>query len=113
MVYRGERKDPIGFVDMDGASQEHRHMISGYMFMVDGGAVLWLSKKQELVTLLTTEAEYMAATHTAKEAIWLCCIIGELFLPLDKPTTLYGDNQSAIALAHSGQYHACTKHIDI
>ena len=112
-MYGGERKNLTGFVDADGASQEHRHAISGYMFMVDGGAVLWSSKKQELVTLLTMEAKYMAATHAAKEAIWLHCIMGELFSPLDEPTTLYGDNQSAIALAHGGQYHARTKHIDI
>ena len=29
------------------------------------------------------------------------------------PTTLYGDNQSAIALTHNSSYHAHTKHIDI
>lgn len=29
------------------------------------------------------------------------------------PTTIYGDNQSAITLTHGGQYHICTKHIDI
>ena len=87
LVYGGERKDLTGFVDADRASQEHRHAISGYMFIVDGGTVSWLSKKQELMTLLTTEAKYVAATHTAKEAIWLCHIIGELFSLLDKPTT--------------------------
>ena len=88
LVYGGERKDLTGFVDADGASQEHRYAILGYVFMVDGGAVSWSLKKQELVTLLTMEAEYMAATHTAKEAIWLHRIMGELFLPLDEPTTL-------------------------
>ena len=81
--------------------------------MVDGGAVSWSSKKQELVTLSTTEAKYMAATHAAKEAVWLRPLRAELFLPPHKPTTLYGDNQSAIALTHGGQYHACTKHINI
>ena len=54
-------------------------MISGYVFLVDGGAVLWSSKKQELVTLSTTEAEYVAATHAAKEAIWLQQLIREIF----------------------------------
>lgn len=49
-------------------SQEHRRAISGYVFMVDGGAVSWTSKKQELVTLST--AEYVAATQAAKEAMW-------------------------------------------
>ncbi|KAJ3494811.1 hypothetical protein NLJ89_g10732 [Agrocybe chaxingu] len=81
--------------------------------MVDGGAVSWSSKKQELVTLSTTEAEYVAATHAAKEAVWLRRLLSELFLAPSVATTLYGDNQSAIALAHGGQYHSRTKHIDI
>jgi len=33
--------------------------------------------------------------------------------PLEHPTTLYCDNQSAIALMKDGTYHARTKHIDI
>jgi hypothetical protein len=102
-----------GYADADGASQEHRHAISSYAFLLDGGAVSWSSKKQELVTLSTTEAEYVAATHAAKEAIWLCRLISEVFRPLAQPTTLYCDNQSAIALANSGAFHARTKHIDI
>src|SRR6266540_4409061 len=71
LVY-GDRKTNLeGFVNADGASQDHRRAISGYVFMVDGGAMSWSSKKQELVTLSTTEAEYVAAKHEAKEAVWL------------------------------------------
>jgi len=32
---------------------------------------------------------------------------------MDGPTTLFSDNQSAIALSKEHRYHACTKHIDI
>ena len=106
-------KELEGFVDADGASQDHRRAISGYVFMVDGGAVSWSSKKQELVTLSTTEAEYVAATHAAKEAVWLRRLIGDVLQTPTEATTLFGDNQSAITLAHGGQYHARTKHIDI
>jgi len=115
LVYGGKREDLQGWVDADGASQEHRRAISGYVFMVDGGAISWSSKKQELVTLSTTEAEYVAATHAAKEGMWLRALFGEVFPPtcINKPTTIFGDNKSAIALAHTGQYHARTKHIDI
>jgi hypothetical protein len=110
----GSRKQGLeGFSDADGASQEHRHAVSGYAFLLDGGAVSWGSKKQELVTLSTTEAEYVAATHAAKEAIWLRRFVSEVFRPLVKPTVLHCDNQSAIALAQSGAFHARTKHIDI
>jgi hypothetical protein len=113
LVYGGRKEDLQGWVDADGASQEHRRAITGYVFMVDGGAVSWMSKKQELVTLSTTEAEYVAATHAAKEAVWLRRLFGELFPPVKTATTLHGDNKSAIALATGGQYHARTKHIDI
>jgi hypothetical protein len=85
----------------------------GYVFMVDGGAVSWSSKKQELVTLSTAEAEYVAQTHAAKEAIWLRRLLTELFQPINSPTTLFSDSKSAIALAQDGHYHARTKHIDI
>ncbi len=81
--------------------------------MVDGGAVLWSSKKQELVTLLTTEAEYVAQTHVAKEAVWLCCLFGELFPVINKPTDLHSDSQSVIIFTIGGHYHVQTKHINI
>ena len=113
LVYGGEKRGLEGYIDADGASQEHRRAISGYVFLVDSGAISWSSKKQELVTLSTTEAEYVAATHTAKEAVWLRQLIGEIFQPLTMPMTLYSDSKSAIALAKDGHYHARTKHIDI
>ena len=75
--------------------------------------VSWSSKKQELVTLSTTEAEYVAQTHAAKEAIWLCCFLTELFKSVDSPTILFSDSKSAIALANDRHYHTHTKHIDI
>ena len=61
LVYGNENQDLQGFVDADGASQDHRRAITGWVFMVDGGAVSWSSKKQEIITLSTTEAEYVAA----------------------------------------------------
>nr|GAT43935.1 polyprotein [Mycena chlorophos] len=115
LTYGAGKKGLEGYSDADGMSQEDRHAISGYAFVIDGGAISWSSKKQELVTLSTTEAEYVALTHAAKEATWLRALIGELYRPLEHPLTLYGDNQSSIALAYSdiGQFHARTKHIDI
>jgi hypothetical protein len=94
----------LGYTDADGATQEHRRAISGYSFLIDGGAISWSSKKQELVTLSTAEAEYVAATHVAKEAIWLRRLIHELFPSLARPTTLYCDNQSALKLIEDDNY---------
>lgn len=52
-------------------------------------------------------------THATKEALWLHSFISELFAPITTPTTLFSNNQSAIALANDHQYHTRTKHIDI
>jgi hypothetical protein len=65
------------------------------------------------MALSTTEAEYVAATHAAKEAMWLKTLIGEVMGDSVGPMTLFSDNQSAIALSKDHQYHARTKHIDI
>ena len=64
--------DIRGFVDADWAGDlDQRRSTSGYVFNLFGGAVSWMSKKQSVVALSTTEAEYMAATHASKEAVWL------------------------------------------
>jgi hypothetical protein len=43
-VYGVKKRGLEGYVDADGALQEHRHVISGFVFLVDGEAILWSSK---------------------------------------------------------------------
>jgi transposase InsO family protein len=50
LTFGGGKHGLEGYTDADGASQEHRRAISGYAFIIDGGAVSWSSRKQELVT---------------------------------------------------------------
>jgi hypothetical protein len=102
-----------GYADADGSMAEDRKAISGYAFLVNGGAVSWSAKRQEIISLSTTESEYVAAVHAAKEALWLRSLISSLFGIEIPTTTLFSDNQSAIALTKEHQYHARTKHIDI
>jgi hypothetical protein len=110
----GEENSPLeGYADADGSMAEDRRAISGYAFLIDGGAVSWSSKRQEIVSLSTTESEYVAATHGGKEALWLRSLISEVFGTLKSPTTLFSDNQAAIALTRDHQYHPRTKHIDV
>ena len=107
----GEGKQGLeGFTDADGASQEHRHAISSYAYILDGGAVSWASKKQEFVTLSMTEAKYVAAMHDAKEGIWLRQLVEEVFCLLAHPMPLYSDSQSAIVLTKDGSYHTYETH---
>ena len=113
LVYGGIGEEIKGYTDADGNMAEDRRATSGYAFMINGGAVSWSAKRQEIVTLSTTESEYVGATHAAKEALWLRSLISQIFKSTLPTTTIFSDNQSAIALAKDHQYHARTKHIDI
>ena len=48
------------------------------MFNLFGGAISWMRKKQVVVALLTTEVEYMVATHVSKEVVWLQRLCSEI-----------------------------------
>ena len=50
---------------------ESRKSTTGYCFKFSNGAISWKSKLQEGTTTSTIEAEYVAASDAAKEALWL------------------------------------------
>ena len=112
-MYRGERMELIGYTDTDGLSQDHQWAISGHAFFINRGAISWSSCKQELIALSTAKAEYIVAMHATKEGTWLSRLIGKLFGTINKPTTLFCNNQVAITLATTDNFHAQTKHINI
>ena len=102
-----------GYTDSDWASQLHRHSISGYAYFLGEGCVTWSSKKQPIIALSTAEAEYVAGTHSAKEAKWIRSFMCEIDPTYAGAMPLACDNQSAIAMTKDARYHARTKHIDI
>ena len=105
----------LGFSDADWVSHLHCHLISGFAFFVGTGVVSWSAKKQLIVTLSSTESDYVALTHAMKDIIWIHKLLNELsFLyNYQPPTTLYCDNQDAIDLSKNSCFHARMKHIDV
>ena len=63
LSYGQKKVDLTGYADADESMAEDWHAISGYAFIIHGGAVSWSAKCQEIVSLLTTESEYIAATY--------------------------------------------------
>jgi hypothetical protein len=60
----------MAYSDSDYAGdQDDRRSTSGYVFMLSEGAVAWSSKKQPVVSLSTTEAEFILAAHCACQAV--------------------------------------------
>ena len=86
---------------------------SGFIFMMNGGAISWKSSKQSTVADSTTEAEYIAASDAAKEAVWIKKFITELGVvpSISGPIELLCDNNGAIAQAREPRSHQRSKHI--
>ncbi|KAL7148111.1 hypothetical protein ABFS83_06G156000 [Erythranthe nasuta] len=102
------------FTNEDWAGDENdRHSTSGYCFNTGSTMVSWYNKKQSVVGLSSTEAEYVAATMAAQECIWLNSSLGDLFCKDEYSVKIKCDNESAIELASNPVVHGRTKHIEI
>ena len=89
-----------------------RHSTSGWQFTYSQAVISWGSKKQTSVALSSCEAEIMAASEAAKEALFLTRFLNELGHGSSKPVELGMDNQAAIAISYNPELHSRTKHID-
>ncbi|GKV04614.1 hypothetical protein SLEP1_g16757 [Rubroshorea leprosula] len=111
---KGDQTNLVGFTDNDYARDlDDKKSTSGYIFMLGSGVVSWSSKKQPIVTLSTTEAEYVAATSCACQAIWLRRVLEELELNQHEATSIYCDNNSTIKLFGNLILHGRSKHIHV
>lgn len=103
-----------GYCDSDwGSNVDDCRSVTGYVFMLGGGAVSWQSKKQPTVALSSVEAEYMAATQATKEALWWRKFLQGVGIQVHPTTVIHSDSQGSIALSKNPEHHARSKHIDI
>jgi hypothetical protein len=102
----------FGYVDAAYGNNKKGTSTTGYGFVLGGGLLSWYSKGQDTVALSVAEAEYIAATEAAKEAIWFRTFLEELGFP-QETTILYEDNEACILLSKNPQLHSRTKHIQI
>jgi hypothetical protein len=104
-----------GYSDSDWAGcSESRKSTSGLIFRLGECTVSWRSKKQSIVALSSTEAEYVALCEACQEVTWLRRLLHDIGLPqTSKPTTVYEDNQGAMGLSMNPKDHPRTKHIDV
>ena len=111
-----KNSDPcvVGYSDADFAGDHSdRKSTSGYCFMYGNAAISWRSTKQTCCALSTAEAEYVALSTCAQEAIWLQKLFGDLRIPNVNPMLINEDNQSAICLSKNNVGHGRAKHIQI
>ena len=104
----------VGYSDADWAGDvDSRKSTSGYVFLLGGNIISWASKKQPVVALSTTEAEYIALCLATQEAIWLRRLCASVGQAQTKPTKILEDNQGTISMSRNPRNNSRTKHIDI
>ncbi|KAJ9556102.1 hypothetical protein OSB04_010716 [Centaurea solstitialis] len=86
---------------------------SGYVFTLNGGAISWKSSKQDTIAESTTEAEYIAASDAAKEAVWLRNFLSDLRVvaSISRPIDIFCDNSGAVAQAKEPREHHKSRHV--
>nr|AFP55578.1 copia-type polyprotein [Rosa rugosa] len=111
---RGVDDELVGYTDSDYAGDmDGKRSTSGFVFMLSGGAVSWSSRKQHVVTLSTTEAEYVAAAGCACQSVWMRRVLNKLGYSQCKCVTMFCDNSSTIKLSKNPVFHGRSKHIDV
>ena len=113
ITFGGNDHELEAYCDADSAGDiDTRRSTTGYVFLLNGGAISWSSRLQPTVAASTTEAEYMAADYSIKEGLWLRTLLRELGMKINT-ITICADSQSAIKLLKNPVFSMRSKHIDV
>ena len=87
--------------------------MSGLVVKYEEALIGWRSRKQSLLALSSTEAEFSALSEVCKEMEFYKCLVQEVNGECCLPITVWDDNQPCMKLAETGQFKSRTKHLDI
>ncbi|XP_076935061.1 secreted RxLR effector protein 161-like [Bidens hawaiensis] len=105
---RGGSKELIGYSDSShNIDEDDGRSTTGHVFYYRGAPISWCSQKQCIAALSSCEAEYMAASLAAGQAVWLAELTGRKF----QEVMLKIDSTSAIALVKNPIFHCRIKQI--
>jgi len=104
----------LGYTDVDWAgSVVDRKSTSRYCFTLGSASISWMSRKQKLVALSTTETGYIVASITSCEAVWLRKLFSELFGFTLDTTVILCNNQRWDSIIEESCIHQLLQQIDI
>ena len=109
----GENGQLKAYSDSDFAGDKMtRKSTTGYVVFYASGPISWCSRKQPVVALSSTEAEFIAAAECVKELLYLKVLL-ETLISQSSNIFLNIDNQSAISIIKNAQFNRRSKHIDV
>ena len=93
---------------------DDRKSITGYYFFLGRGIVTWYSKQQRTVLTSTSEAEYVAMNHGAREGVWIQRLLNKLLSEqVIRRMEMLGDNKTSLTLTRDPESQNRTKHINV
>jgi hypothetical protein len=109
----------IIYVDASHASDlDDTRSTAGYVGFMNGGVIVWYSRKQRVVAMSTMEDEYMAITEASKEAAFLQMLRQQIYdfhlgSFISHPILMFSDSRAALDHVKNNVRHSHTKHIHI
>lgn len=104
----------IAFTNADWASNHDDYTcISAHIVYLGGNAILWCSKKQNIVARSSTEAKYRSLASCSTEILWIKDLLQKLEVPCSFVPQIFCDNIGATYLSVNPIFHSCMKHIAI
>ena len=104
--------NPRPVYGMSDSDWDVRHSTPGFVFMLCEAAISWSSKRQASVALSSCEAEIVAGSEAAKEALHLSGLAAEYDVKGTDPINVFMDNESGIKVAYNPEHFGRMKHVD-
>ncbi|KAK3027295.1 hypothetical protein RJ639_041116 [Escallonia herrerae] len=84
---------------------DNRKLTTGYVFLIGGAAISWLSKKLACVAKYTRESEFVACSIVTAEAVRIKRFLKDLNLSCidDEAILIFNDNKAAVKAIKNGE----------
>ena len=114
MEYKTGPWELMAYCDSDYAGDnDTRKSTMGYIMTLNGVTICYKSKGQNIVTLSSTEAEFIAMTEATSDILFIKQIMDFLDMKMKVPVELNVDNTGAKCIAENEYASQRTKHIDV
>lgn len=101
------------YCDSDWGNLPDRKSVTGLVIMVGGALISWRSRKQDVVSVSSTESEYAALSELCNEVIYFKHLLADLNVNCGEPVRVYIDNQACITLSKTEGFKSRSKHISV